>query len=335
MEVSCNTRSSLRHYDGISHPVIFSSYLMLSVIGVFGIVGNILCANVLLSPSIRKFPFNVLLLHSAVWNILLLLSKILHFVSFLNLLTSDPDIPYFPELALLDFFIISVLVSVTSQMGSIVTTIMVNIDRYLSIRKMQPGISSGRSKKRVVYMIIISFVSTILYGVPFIWKYSIEQCNDANGTRDILKQNTNPFLKWYYSKFFVGIIRSFVPFIILSYLNFKLVVFIKLQTALRKTMASSHQNNNGGDIPITKIVVAISTMPLVTVIVQVVRVCVTHNFENEDQAVLNFCLKMAQHLAEMLEASLNVVFCCVWGRKFRNTFREMVSCRRKMMIAKL
>lgn len=200
---------------------------------------------------------------------------------------------------------------------------------------MQPGISSGRSKKRVVYMIIISFVSTILYGVPFIWKYSIEQCNDANGTRDILKQNTNPFLKWYYSKFFVGIIRSFVPFIILSYLNFKLVVFIKLQTALRKTMASSHQNNNGGDIPITKIVVAISTMPLVTVIVQVVRVCVTHNFENEDQAVLNFCLKMAQHLAEMLEASLNVVFCCVWGRKFRNTFREMVSCRRKMMIAKL
>lgn len=105
--VNCDVKTSLKNYNDIPQSIVYGIYTTLTVLGIFGILGNVLCVIVLLRPTMRKIPFNVLLLYAAAWDVLLLCSKMFHFLSYL---LSEQDHRHF---VLLVMFIISVFTTVT------------------------------------------------------------------------------------------------------------------------------------------------------------------------------------------------------------------------------
>lgn len=179
------------------------------------------------------------------------------------------------------------------------------------------------TKQRIKWLVLAVFFIVFIYGLPFWWKYATQFCLDEKGTFLVVQRQAVSkklfLLKTYLSSLTQGILRFLLPFVILSYFNFKLVREVQMGAKKRAEMSRSESK----EIAYTKLAIAIISLSMITSLVNIIFTAWRKYFDPYFQFGITFSGFYVEQLTIVINSSVNFLFYCYWGDNFRKEVRRL------------
>ncbi|CAH1791034.1 unnamed protein product, partial [Owenia fusiformis] len=316
---------------------------VLSVIVLFGIVGNVLSLIVMskekttgLSGSASTF----LLMTLAVADTALLTSATLYFTLFtIARETSWVTVPFFNGVMLASRYLF--LVTAIAQVYSNWILVVLTFNRFVAV-VLPLKAHLVCTKRRVIIAVIVTFILACALNIVRVWEYKyvgvpinhpelgnitlIDRRNDLLGTTAYnmgYRSTTN------------AILRVIAPIVILSILNIMLVLVVRKGQKTRKAMSISMPKDQSANAPkednitlrIVCVVVVFILCQLPSVIFSIVD---TIDYNNESISFGTFTIwyfGISTNILAILNSAVNFIIYFVTGRRFRSILVAMLCGR--------
>ncbi|XP_059219521.1 FMRFamide receptor [Stomoxys calcitrans] len=287
--------------------------ICLNVVGILGIIGNVISMIILSRPQMRS-SINYLLIGLACCDTVLIITSMLLF--------GIPSIyPYTGKFFLYYNYIFPYIspvvfpIGMISQTASIYMTFTVTLERYVAVchpLKARALCTYGRAK---IYFIVCVLFAT-LYNLPRFWEV-VTQSTAYDDLPDVLhcvrpsalRQNLmyiNLYIHWCYL-----IVNYIIPFLTLAILNCLIYRQVKRANRERQRLSRSEKREIG----------------LATMLLCVVVVFFAFNFLalvlNISEAFYNFIdnsLTKTNNLLVTINSSCNFLIYVIFGEKFKRIF---------------
>lgn len=287
--------------------------ICLNIVGLMGIIGNIISIVILSRPQMRS-SINYLLIGLACCDTALIITSVLLF--------GIPSIYPYTGLFFYYYNYIYPLMSpalfpvaLISQTASIYMTFTITLERYVAVchpLKARALCTYGRAK---IY-VIVSIFFAILYNLPRFWEVVPIQTSIPNSTvilhcvrPSLLRQNQTyitVYILWCYF-----IVNYVIPFLTLAVLNCQIYRQVKRANRERQKLSSSERREIG----------------LATMLLCVVVVFFVFNFLalvlNVSEAFYHFIdhsLAKISNLLVTIHSSCNFLIYVIFGEKFKRIF---------------
>ncbi|CAL8089498.1 unnamed protein product [Orchesella dallaii] len=298
--------------------------LALLIICVLGVMGNILCAIVLSRARMRS-TYSILTLGLTFCDALYLLTKLIRY-GLLSMFVYFDIFDWYTEI----FYPIVGphlrAITFTAHTGSTYFTMIVAIDRYISINWPVEARFLCTRRRAVVSMIGV-FLFSILYNIPRWFEFHTEDfpcpkadLNNDNATSlssctvykmEQSQLRSDPEYKLYYIFWSYFVIMFLVPFTSLSYFNFTIFTAIKRSSKARQKMTSQQKRDASFALMLFSVVIVFlvcSVDYLILDILSYLRI----PYDSFWDKLGNFLLS--------LNSAANFIIYCAFGKKFRKEF---------------
>lgn len=287
--------------------------ICLNIVGVLGVIGNVISMIILSRPQMRS-SINYLLIGLACCDTVLIITSVLLF--------GIPSIyPYTGQFFLYYNYIYPFIspvifpVAMISQTASVYMTFTVTLERYVAVchpLKARALCTYGRAK---IY-VIVSVLFALLYNLPRFWEVVPIETSIPNSTVVLhcvrpseLRRNQTyitVYILWCYF-----IVNYVIPFLTLAILNCQIYRQVKRANRERQRLSRSEKREIG----------------LATMLLCVVVVFFVFNFLalvlNVSEAFYNFIdhsLAKISNLLVTINSSCNFLIYVIFGEKFKRIF---------------
>ncbi|CAD7003237.1 FMRFamide receptor [Ceratitis capitata] len=287
--------------------------VVLNVVGIFGIVGNIISMIILSRPQMRS-SINYLLIGLARCDTTLIITSMLLF----GIPCVYPYSGYFFYYYNYVYPFISPSVfpiGLTAQTASIYMTFTVTLERYVAVchpLKSRALCTYGRAK---IYFIVCCMLS-LVYNLPRFWEV-VTVSHQPEGSEIVyhcirpspLRQNQtyiNVYIHWCYL-----IINYIIPFLTLAVLNCLIYRKVKLANRERQRLSRSEKREIGLATMLIFIVIVFFLLNFLALVV------------NIDEAFYNkidHSLTKISNLLVTINSSANFLIYVIFGEKFKRIF---------------
>ena len=253
--------------------------LMLSVLGILGLIGNLISIFILSRPQM-KGSTNCILLGLASTDSILILTSILMFglPALASHSTMDVFIYYTSEV----FPYITPLVypvGLIAQSCSVYLTLLVTMERYVAVCSPLTARSVctyGRARNCV----LLIAVAALLYNIPrfleVTWVSTFDEVSGLNRTEvtpTVLRQNPiyiSIYITWMYL-----VVMYIVPFVSLAVLNLRIYIQIRHSQAERAKLTRQEQREIGMATMLLCVVVVFFVCNVLALVVNLLEVTAT------------------------------------------------------------
>lgn len=299
----------------------WSNGILLNVVGVLGILGNILSMIILSRPQMRS-SINYLLIGLARCDTVLILTSILLF--------GVPAI--YPYTGYLRYYYLRLLpeisqvvypIAMSAQTASVYLTLTVTLERYVAVchpLRARALCTYGRARIYVVVIIIFS----ICYNVPRFFEVNISEYNDREfgfvyciGASE-LRSNISYisfYIHWMYLIFIY-----FIPFLSITFFNSMIYQQVRKANRERQKLSRTEKREIG-----------LATMLFCVVIVFLccnILALLNNVIESFSGDIYDPVVKTS-NLLVTINSSVNFIIYVIFGEKFKRIFL-LLFCKRRV-----
>lgn len=310
-------------WDTYTTTKVIIEVFVVSLLVLFGFVGNALSVAVLCKDQDRKNATNWLLQTLAVVDTIYLFTCI--FIQTLNCI--DDHTHWIPGLKNIFPYLEPYIWAFGSmaQTATVWMVLLVTTDRYIAICK--PLNTQLRSIKRAKIAVFIVALLSVAYNIPrffereIIWKF-----NSCTNTTMVITQKTafrgDKYYFLVYKTMCYFIFRSLGPLCLLIFLNFQLISALRMVHRRQKEMTKRHKNRNEN---ITTMLVAVVTVFIICEIPDsILRILYTvHIYSNPLNIRSLRYFNIATNMLLTINSSINFIIYCLIGKKFRRILNSM------------
>ncbi|XP_059616844.1 FMRFamide receptor-like [Phlebotomus argentipes] len=285
--------------------------VVLNIVGVLGILGNVLSMVILSRPQMRS-SINYLLIGLARCDIVLILTSVLLF--------GIPSIyPYTGYLFFYHYYIYPNIspyvfpIAMVAQTASIYLTFTVTLERFVAVchpLQVRALCTYGRAKLYVVVCIVFA----ILYNLPRFWEVRVQEFDFKGGvvycvTASEMRLDTyyiEIYIHWLYLIFIYVL-----PFSQLAILNSLIYAQVRRANRERQRLSRTEKREIG-----------LATMLICVVIVFFLCnvLAMINNIMEAFYATTNDYLVNASNLLVTINSSVNFIIYVIFGEKFKRIF---------------
>ncbi|XP_054271095.1 FMRFamide receptor [Macrosteles quadrilineatus] len=322
MEVSNSTNDSYYSLDDQDPDEVFFEFIaygvLLNLIGVMGIIGNVISMIILSRPQMRS-SINYLLIGLARCDTVLIVTSIFLFGIPAIYQYTRTDILYNYEFYIYPFLCLIVFpVALIAQTVSVYLTLTVTLERFVAVchpLQARSLCTYGRAKLYVVLIIIFS----TLYNLSRFWEISVVEVYHpyTNTTvymtqpSELRKNNIyiSVYIHWLYMVFIY-----FLPFSCLAVLNGAIYRQVRRANQERQRLSRLQKKEIG-----------LATMLLCVVVVFVVCniLPLVNNVLENFYGIIVDQLTKTSNLLVTFNSSINFVIYVIFGEKFKRLFLKM------------
>lgn len=303
-------------YDHQSEMNLFQFWMngvLLNIVGILGILGNILSMVILSRPQMRS-SINYILIGLARCDTVLIITSILLF--------GLPAVyPYTGYLYYYFYFIYPSIspfvypIAMAAQTASIYLTLTVTLERYVAVchpLKARALCTYGRARIYVVIIIIFA----LLYNLPRFWEVGVQEYTDDEQFGRFLcirasDMRLNPeyikiYIHWLYLVFIY-----FIPFVSLTIFNGLIYKQVLIANRERQRLSRTEKREIG-----------LATMLFCVVIVFLlcnILALITNIIEAFYDIVIDQLVKIS-NLLVTINSSVNFIVYVIFGEKFKRIF---------------
>ncbi|XP_040578439.2 FMRFamide receptor [Lepeophtheirus salmonis] len=293
----------------------------LNIIGILGLVGNLLSIAILSRPQM-KGSTNTILIGLASFDIILILTSILMFgIPAWNGYTKTIFAFYCAEIfPYITPFIYPV--GLIAQTGSVYLTLTVTMERYIAVclpLKARSLCTYGRAKVCVVTTVLFAAI----YNIPRFFEITRTTVYDPKTQANISQVNATDlrrnstyisvYITWMYL-----VVMYIIPFSCLAMFNLLIYRAIRAANTMRAKL-SRHQKREISSATMLMCVVwaffICNILPLVVNILELLKI--------EKTALTNL-----SNLLVTLNSSVNFIIYCIFGDKFKRIFLKLFCWKR-------
>ena len=300
------------------------------VVCFIGIAGNIISFIVLRNKTMRRSTTSKLLRALAVMDTLYLLSCLLfqffkgiyHYV-----ITGNSWFYWFPYIEPYVWYFAN-----STQMGVVWITVLVSMDRYFAIctRLLRGRILE--SSRRVHYGLLLTVAVTLLFNVPVFFDLKITmityKCADFSRPEATSSEHfSSKTYQLVYKTVVCFLVRTFLPFVLLLFSNFKLVQTVETYSAIsRNQIHHSRRRNTKYFTNVLITVVAVFLMCAIPdFIFRILRT--VHYFWPESGISWKFLAYLGTfaNFLFTINSAVNICIYSLTGSNFRKALKHMCS----------
>lgn len=288
-----------------------------NLVVILGLIGNLLTIVILRKRTMRSST-NFYLLALAAWDSIVLLCT-----AFLIGIHALPAMSYYRTHAYA--YIVSYLypVALIAQTATIWLTVSFTVERYIAVCHPLKAASMCTISRAKIVIIGVSLGST-LYNIPRWFDFRPNTVfNPATNASEVLLERTefskNDIYRQIYFSWLYVPIMCIVPLLVLSILNFFLIVAVRRSRRQRKTMnVRQSREINVTTMLVTIVVVFIFCQ--VPALVYNIAFAINDMYVNSDFTFMVF--SHCRNFLVCLNSAVNFILYCAIGQNFRKTFLQ-------------
>jgi hypothetical protein len=299
----------------------WSNGVLLNLVGVLGILGNILSMIILSRPQMRS-SINYLLIGLARCDTVLILTSILIF--------GVPAI--FPHTGFLRFYYLRLLpemsrftypIAMSAQTASVYLTLTVTLERYVAVchpLRARALCTYGRARIYVVVIIIFS----ICYNVPRFFEVALSEypddefgfiyCITASPLRNDLRY-INIYIHWLYLIFIY-----FIPFLSITFFNSMIYRQVRKANRERQKLSRTEKREIGLATMLFCVVIVFICCNILALLINVIEAFTGEIYDR---------LVKTSNLLVTINSSVNFIIYVTFGEKFKRIFL-LLFCKRRI-----
>jgi hypothetical protein len=311
-------------YDPTSEMNQFEFWIngvLLNLVGVLGILGNILSMVILSRPQMRS-SINYLLIGLARCDTMLLLTSVLLF--------GIPAIyPYTGYFFYYYYYIYPTIspymfpIATTSQTASVYLTLTVTLERFVAVcHPLRARALCTYGRARIYVVVIIAFA--LLYNMSRFWEVKVREYPDDQYGKILclmaseLRENSdyiNIYIHWLYLVFIY-----FIPFVSLAFFNTMIYKQVRKANRERQRLSRTEKREIG-----------LATMLFCVVIVFFLCniLALVTNILEAFYSIIDDYLVKTSNLLVTINSSVNFIIYVIFGEKFKRIFL-LLFCKKRV-----
>lgn len=289
--------------------------VILTTLGVLGIIGNVISLIILSRPEMRSSVncglqglafFDTIVLISSVT--MMGLQKLGYRVSILYRYTFE----MFPFVVMFAYPI-----GLQAQTGSVWTTVGVTVERYVAVcHPLKARFLCTYRRARVFNLLICIFA--LCYNIPRFWEISIRQVIDPETNSSVYIAHASVFRKnkLYYEVYYIWLylfVMYFIPFLTLAVLNVFIWKAVQHANKDRQRLTRREEKEIGLAMMLICVVAIFFVCNILALIANIL--------EYFDIVIPS--LVRVSNLLVTFNSSINFVIYCIFGQKFKKMFLHM------------
>lgn len=299
----------------------WSNGILLNVVGVLGILGNILSMIILSRPQMRS-SINYLLIGLARCDTVLILTSILLF--------GVPAI--YPYTGFLRYYYLRVLpeisrvvypLAMSAQTASVYLTLTVTLERYVAVchpLRARAICTYGRARIYVVVIIIFS----ICYNIPRIFEVALMEFEDdefeyvfcifGSEIRNDPKY-INIYIHWLYLIFIY-----FIPFFSITFFNTMIYRQVRKANRERQRLSRTEKREIGLATMLFCVVIVFLCCNILALVINIIEAFTSQIYDR---------VVKTSNLLVTINSSVNFIIYVIFGEKFKRIFL-LLFCKRRV-----
>jgi 7 transmembrane receptor (rhodopsin family) len=299
----------------------WSNGILLNLVGILGILGNILSMIILSRPQMRS-SINYLLIGLARCDTVLILTSILLF--------GVPAI--YPYTGYLRYYYLRLLpeisrvvypLAMSAQTASVYLTLTVTLERYVAVchpLRARAICTYGRSRIFVVIIIIFS----ICYNIPRFFEVALSEypdnelgfvyCIGASDMRADLRY-INIYIHWLYLIFIY-----FIPFLSITFFNSMIYRQVRKANRERQRLSRTEKREIGLATMLFCVVIVFICCNILAIFVNIMEAFFDQIYDR---------LVKTSNLLVTINSSVNFIIYVIFGEKFKRIFL-LLFCKRRV-----
>lgn len=299
----------------------WSNGILLNVVGVLGILGNILSMIILSRPQMRS-SINYLLIGLARCDTVLILTSILLF--------GVPAI--YPYTGYLRYYYLRLLpeisrvvypLAMSAQTASVYLTLTVTLERYVAVchpLRARALCTYGRARIYVVVIIIFS----ICYNVPRFFEVDLSEYEDREFgfvyciTASEMRADTNYiniYIHWLYLIFIY-----FIPFLSITFFNSMIYRQVRKANRERQRLSRTEKREIGLATMLFCVVIVFICCNILALLINIIEAFSGKIYDR---------LVKTSNLFVTINSSVNFIIYVIFGEKFKRIFL-LLFCKRRV-----
>lgn len=316
--------------DSVGESIEAYQFVFFGILGhvltVFGLLGNTMSIVVLCNRRMRSST-SYYLISLAVYDNLILLSMFFFFN--LPALAERIEALAVYKNNYMHALPVGYPLSLTAQMGSIYTCVAFTVERFIAVcRPLHAANTCTKSRARKAILLI--FLWSVVYNVPRCFHYSAERHVD-NATGEAVARlhetelgKTETF-QHVYIIYFQLFFMFLLPFLVILVLNAALMRAINRSRNTRQRMSTSATREHNLTVMLVAVILAFLVCQFPTIVDNILVAIVGFEMHGSIFAFMVFytiCTFMVT-----INASLNFVLYCLFGKKFRLVLLHILGLR--------
>lgn len=299
----------------------WSNGILLNVVGVLGILGNILSMIILSRPQMRS-SINYLLIGLARCDTVLILTSILLF--------GVPAI--YPFTGYLRYYYLRLLpeisrvvypLAMSAQTASVYLTLTVTLERYVAVchpLRARALCTYGRARIYVIVIIIFS----ICYNIPRFFEVQLKQHDDSEfgivfciSASDMRQDDIyiNIYIHWLYLIFIY-----FIPFLSITFFNSMIYQQVRKANRERQRLSRTEKREIGLATMLFCVVIVFICCNILALLINIIEAFDGHIYDR---------LVKTSNLLVTINSSVNFIIYVIFGEKFKRIFL-LLFCKRRV-----
>lgn len=316
LQAILNARESFKYVGGVPDVTTFefvTEGILVSVIGLLGIIANIVSLVILSRPQMRS-SINCGLQGLAVFDTMVLISAVL--MLGLQKLGSRLQFLRIYSLTISPSYVIPIAypVGLIAQTGSVWTTVAVTVERYIAVCHPLKAKSLCTYRRARIFNLII-IVMSIIYNIPRFLEVTHSETFSLELNRTILKAVASQLRlnKLYYGVYHIWLyvfVMYCIPFLILAVFNIYIWKTVRRANHERQILSRKQEGEFSLAMMLLCVVIVFLICNILALIINIIEY-----FDIFLSPLVN-----VSNLLVTINSSVNFVIYCIFGRKFKRTF---------------
>ncbi|XP_068219857.1 FMRFamide receptor-like isoform X1 [Palaemon carinicauda] len=286
--------------------------LLLTLIGLFGLAGNIISIVILYRLNMRS-SINCCLLGLTTFDLLVIITSALSF-GLLEIGLYTNSISWYVN-GLLEAMPTVFPLGIIARTGSIYLTLILTVERYVAVClpfRFRSLVTYGRAR----ILVMAAAVFSVLYNLPRFWEHYYEE-HQRDGKKFFLIKPTALRQNYVYQQVYITwiylIVQYLIPFLSLLILNSQ--IYLEVRAANQNIERLSRPQRK--EIKLALMLLAVVTVFFLCNILP----CVLNILEIASIAIHK--LREISNLLVTINSSVNFVIYCTFSQRFRKDFLEL------------
>lgn len=299
----------------------WSNGILLNLVGVLGILGNILSMIILSRPQMRS-SINCLLIGLARCDTVLILTSILLFgVSAI-----------YPQTGYLRYYYLRLLpeisrvvypLAMSAQTASVYLTLTVTLERYVAVcHPLRARAICTYGRARIYVVVIICF--SICYNIPRFFEVDLSEYEDQEFgfvyciTASEMRSDQsyiNIYIHWLYLIFIY-----FIPFLSITFFNLMIYRQVRKANRERQRLSRTEKREIGLATMLFCVVIVFICCNILALLINIIEAF---------SGIINDRLVKTSNLLVTINSSVNFIIYVIFGEKFKRIFL-LLFCKRRV-----